>query len=247
MQKLFLLFFTFLCFNFCQGQSVVNTPSQYESTWRLKQIIRDRLNRDEKANPISFEDIKGSPYLTQNFETAQLIINDSIYGSFPMRYNIYNDEIQIMDPNVAQLNNPNNEEFDALLKLNGTIVKFKDATLLLNDLAGLEKYSNTYIMQLFEGKKFSLYQKKTCKLTPAEKAASPNQSDRAAKFNIYDAYFLYNHIKKEGFELSLKKKDLKVDFQNDFEAVYTFVKKEKIKKKSPKSLLVFLEFLNNLN
>jgi len=194
----------------------VNIPSQYESTWRLKQIIRDRLNRDEKANPISFEDIKGSPYLTQNFETAQL-------------------------------NNSNNEEFHTLLKLNGTTVKFKDATLLLNDLAGLEKYSNTCIMQLFKGKKFSLYQKTTCKLMPAEKSASSNQSDRVAKFNIYDSYYLYNHNKEEGFELCLKQKDLKVDFQYDFEVVYTFIKNEKVKKKSPESLLVFLEFLNNLN
>lgn len=239
---------TLVTFNM-YSQAVAGAPNQYESTWRLKQIIRNKLNQDENANPISYEDIKGSPYFPNKVQLGEVSVADSLYGMHLMRYNIYTDEVEIYADEEYDLSN-SDKKFEAkyaLLKLDNSEVAFSDVTLKYFSYLDYDNVpKSSYFLETFKGSKFSLLCKKRCVLTPAQKAASPNHPGRAAKFIIYDDYYIYNHKNNKTNKLLLKKKSLKVLFPNNADKLHSYIKKHKVKLKNKSSLIEFLTYLNKI-
>jgi hypothetical protein len=58
-----------------------------------KQVIRDELNTQERSNPIAYRD--GSPVFEWYFLRWTVFLNGESQGHFYLRYNVYNDQIEI--------------------------------------------------------------------------------------------------------------------------------------------------------
>ena len=230
----------------CQlfSQSVVKAPNQYESTWRLKQIIRNQLNTQSRDYEIKYKDIKGSPFENNSFKIGEIFLDGKSKGNYFLRYDVYADEIQILTGKKED----SNPTYDVLLNIDGLEVIIDGKTFKRHkfiDDSGADQA--TYFTELVNSENYKLYVKKRVTLTPAVKAASPNESDRAARFNTYTDYYV---IKPDGnsFELlPTKKKSFLKFFNEDSKKIKDYLKKEGLKLKNEADLIQIIEFINTLS
>ncbi|WP_460219772.1 hypothetical protein [Psychroserpens sp. MEBiC05023] len=229
------------------AQAVAGDPNQYETSWRLKQVIRDKLNVQERANPIDFSDIKGSPYLNEKFQDGQYFLNGKNQGHFYLRYNIYNDQIEILSDASPQNMQSDNPVYDAFLKTDNSKVLLDNKTIksyYYEDENG--NSTNSYFIEVNQTDKHILLLRKRCVLTPAEKAATPNQADRAAKFTIYNDYYILDKDKNYPQKIELKKKRFLKAFPKYTSALKDYIKKEDINLKEEDDLVKVTNFMNSL-
>jgi hypothetical protein len=241
------LLFALLVSTVSYAQAVAGIPNQYEASWRLKQVIRDKLNTQERSYPIAYRDIKGSPYLSDTFKDGEYYLNGESQGHFYLRYNVYNDQIEILVDASPENLSKDEPSYDAFLKydkskvvLNGKIIQ----SYYYNDDNG--NTSNSYFIEVNKTDKLTLLVRKRCVLTPAEKAATPNQTDRAARFTVYDDYYILNEGDKYPKKIELKKRKLLKEFPQEAEALKAFIKKENIDLAEESDLVKLTNYMSTL-
>lgn len=233
--------------NLSIAQAVVGDPNQYEASWRLKQVIRDKLNVQERANPVKFSEIKGSPYLNDTFEAGQYYLNDESQGNFYLRYNVYNDQIEILTDASPQNLEREDPVYDAFLKTDNSKVILNGKTIksyYYNDENG--NTTNSYFVEVNETDKYVLLVRKRCVLTPAEKAATPNQADRAARFTIYDDYYMLDKSEQYPQKIELKTRKFLNAFPKQANALKAYMKQEDINLKEEKDLVKLTNYMSTL-
>jgi len=83
--------FIFLCLFSINSFSQEMSPSSTFGEFYDKQLIRIGETQDS----LNFKDIQGSPYLNDQFVLSEILATNNIkYIEIPIRYNIYNDEMQ---------------------------------------------------------------------------------------------------------------------------------------------------------
>ncbi|MDH7444779.1 hypothetical protein [Aquimarina sp. 2201CG14-23] len=210
---------------------------QYQSTLLAFQKIKRLLKDEKKDNSIDFESIKGSPYLNEKFSLGKLYIYDSLIDNNLFRYNIYSDEIEVTE----------NNQLYGLYKVKGMKLMLDNQTLVLKNYQENSKSKNkSYFIVLSEGKNISLYKRKKCKLTPAQKATTPNQMDRAAKFNIYEDYYIKKENDEHLYKISTKERNILKIMQDKKEIVKNYIDKHNINLKNEKKLTELFTFYNSL-
>nr|WP_321244314.1 hypothetical protein [uncultured Psychroserpens sp.] len=242
-----ILLFALLVSTVSVAQAVAGIPNQYEATWRLKQVIRDKLNTQERTNPVAYRDIKGSPYLSEKFKDGEYILNGESQGHFYLRYNVYNDQIEILvdaSPENLSLAEPS---FDAFLKYDKSKVLLDGKTIrsyYYNDHN--DNTVNSYFIEVNKTDKLTLLLRKRCVLTPAEKAATPNQADRAARFTTYDDYYIINEGEKYPKKIELNKRKLLKEFPEQADALKQFIKNENINLDEESDLVKLTNYMSTL-
>nr|WP_321233548.1 hypothetical protein [uncultured Psychroserpens sp.] len=229
------------------SQAVAGTPNQFEASWRLKQVLRDKLNSQNRDNAIKFSQIKGSPYLNKNFADGEFFLNDESEGHFYLRYNVYNDQIEILTDNSAVNLNSEMPLYDAFLKTENSKVVLDGKTIksfYYNDENG--NTTNSYFIEVNVTEKFTLLLRKRCILTPAEKAATPNQADRAARFTMYNDYYVLDHNEKYPKKIEAKQRKLLKTFPKQAEALKDYMKKERINLKEEQDLVKLTNYMSTL-
>ncbi|WP_204346174.1 hypothetical protein [Psychroserpens algicola] len=233
--------------NFVVAQAVVGDPNQYEASWRLKQVIRDKLNVQERSNPIEFSDIKGSPYLNESFKDGQYFLNGKSQGHFYIRYNVYNDQIEILTDVSPENFNSKTPKYDAFLKSNNSKIILDGKTIksyYYNDDNG--NTTNSYFIEVNTTDKYTLLVRKRCVLTPAEKAATPNQADRAARFTIYDDYYMLDKNEQYPRKIEPKQRKLLKTFPAKADALKDYIKKERINLKEEDDLIKLTNYMSTI-
>lgn len=229
------------------AQAVVGAPNQYESAWRLKQVIRDKLNTQENSNPIKLSDIKGSQYLNDKFVQGEILIGEESEGHFNLRYNLYTDQIEIL--REGHVNNASSEDlnYDIILKLDKIKIILDGNTIKpYYHLTDSKKTINSFFIEIYKNNKYTLLNKKRCVLTPAQKAATPNQADRAARFTTYNDYYVLNQSEQYPQKLELKKRTFSKSFPEYSKVLKAYLKKEEVDLKEEKDLIKVLDYLSVL-
>ncbi|WP_420570636.1 hypothetical protein [Kordia sp.] len=214
-------------------------PREFESTSQIYDELRKFLNTKEKdPYEIDWENVKGSPYLYENYKLAQFFVGDKSYGNVMMRLNTYSDEIELL-PEDGQ-------EMEALMKVDNSRVTFENKTLKLmkyKDEEGYEKQS--YFLVLNDKDDVQLLLRKKCVFSPNEKALTANQADRAAKFTQYDRYY----ISKNGgalTEVKPKKKEVVKLFPGKEGDIKKYIKSERLKLKKQKDFAKLVDYIATL-
>ena len=232
LQIALLMFYPF--HNFAQDAPTMSgVPRQYQSTLYTFQKVKKLLNNQEKEFSIPFEDIKGSPYLNKNFTKGKLYINDSLIEENYFRYNIYSDEIEI---------NENGQLF-GLLKIPQTKLILDEKVIALKNFEN----NKSYFLVIYDQNNITLIQRKRCKLTPAQKASTPNQMDRAAKFTIYEDYYIKMNKNESFRELKLNKKSILKALYDKKKQIQAFLKNEEIDLDNESDVLRVLEFYASID
>ncbi|MGB3608008.1 MAG: hypothetical protein WA775_09035 [Psychroserpens sp.] len=237
-----------LCFSVpAMSQSFgASTQQLSRSTYDMNEL-RKLMNTRTKNNTLAFRDIKGTPYLSDKFALGEFFINDKSYGNFNLRYNIYNDQIEILSNDSFDNLNDDEPDYDAFLKTDNSKVVLNGKTIksyFFNDENG--NSTNSYFIEVNSTDKYILLLRKRCVLTPAEKAATPNQADRAAKFTIYDDYYILDRNEIYPMQIELNKRKFLKAFPKMANALKDFIKKEDINLKQEEDLVQLTNYMSTL-
>ncbi|HPF51856.1 MAG TPA: hypothetical protein PK335_09800 [Draconibacterium sp.] len=196
----------------------------------------NRVATGEYRNVLTEKDIQGSPYLNDEFIKGSIYtLSKTQYADIPLRYNIYNDEIEFEteDKKVAALDAPEVVEK----------VTFGNYTMEYIPFEVAKKVKKGFFEILLKGKA-SLYARPDVEFHQA-KAPQPYKDAEPAKFiRKADNYYL-----RFGMEPAVScgnKKELVESFPEHKNEMEAFIKKNKINVKKEDELKKLVEYYNSL-
>ncbi len=188
---------------------------------------------ERTMNRPTYSNIKGSPFLHENFIEGQIKLDNGRTYQGPLRYDIYSDEIEFKttDGDIYAVRNPETIQFATLGDVNFNYFEPWE----FKDVKGF--------YQLLVIGNYSLYKKYHVNLKDPE-AARPYVEAKPARFEIKDSK--YYIMDADGFFTEIKnKKDLVLPGLNANKQE-SFIKSNKIGHKDEIDLIRFVEFLNEL-
>ena len=231
MKKLLLLI-TLITFNSILGQQGL------QNLGGNAQIALTDFSNKRTSSPPPLN-IIGSQYFDLDFKESKLeyferVIKDSGY----MRYNAYNDEVEMADT-------PYQNNSDLVL------IKSKDVIPTINGqryeyLPYRLNKENTkigYLIKLYEGSKYTLYTKKSKKFMEAKIARTSLENSFPPRY-VDDSKTYISISGETPIAIKNSKKTI-LKFFNNSSSLKKFIKSEKIKFNSPQSLITILKFLEN--
>ncbi len=206
-----------------QGDGRLIIPAEY---------VRQNL----MGNNLLPSNIQGSPFLFDEFIPGKVVIKNDKPFMASLRYNAYQDEIQMKDPQNNTI---------ALLKRDYIKVQIRNDRfhVMSFELAdGSAKQG--YLISLNEGK-VSLFKRYKKIFIEGQEATSSYGSDKPAKLEEEVTYFLK---KEDGVarELKLKKKEL-LNMLSDKESdLKAYISENKLKLKSAEEVVQLLNYYNSI-
>ena len=181
-------------------------------------ILSNTIRLNESQNTVDLKSIKGSPYENDEFLMGRAMSDNlNISNPYFMRYNIYNDVIEIKDKEQSV-----------------EMSKSSDVYALINDREyHYESYSDEsgklkkgYFILLYKGEQLALYARKTQRYKDVVKAKTSYHQDVPAAFVDSKDY----SMKKEGKMefLSRSKKELTRQFPSLEAKLKSYIKTNRI-------------------
>ena len=160
---------TFVCF----GQSSFNYGSSSSELFEVTKKINS-----VKSNENNLSDIIGSAYMNDEFQSGVIFKNSESDGSWFIRYNAYNDEMEIS----KDINSTSSVE--ALLKTSEIYCVIGDDKYFFKKYIDESKSNKEgYLREVFDGEKYEIYVRDIKKFKEGSKAKTSLESDIPAKFN----------------------------------------------------------------
>jgi len=184
-----------------------------------------------------YSSFEGSPYLNEKFVIGTIINSkeDKRYR-FLLRYNIYEDKIEIEKDKNSIVNLGKEFYFNVIID---------NKKFMLTEYQ--YKTNKGYLEILYQNKDKSnnLYLKHTRTLISAKKAQSSYEKDKPAKFNQSESFF-YEHNNKI-VSLPSRKKDFFKLFSSNSKVIEEYAKKNKLGIKDKNDLIKIFQFYSSLN
>ena len=233
---LYSVFFLHTCVLFPQniGSNGVKSDSRIND---LFELIKNRVSKNSNSN----REIKGSKYFDEKFKPANVKyfgkdLNQNIF----LRYNAYSDEIEFT-------NNPKTDSSDKILMKNINIsCQIEGEKYIYTNYIDENNYRKKgYLIELFAGKKYVLYEKKLKIFMEGSNAKTSLERSFPPRFVEKHKYFISknNTTKKE---IKLNKKSI-IDFLGvEEELIKKIIKERKLKFKQSLDLKVILIEVDNI-
>ena len=229
--KYFFYFFilsTYSIFSQNIGSNGVRSDSRIND---LFELIKNRVNKYPNTNPT----VKGSEYFDKIFKPAEVKYFDKdLDENIFLRYNAYKDEIEFS-------NNPKTLSSDKILMKNMNIsCSIEDEKYVYTNyinINGLRKEG--YLVVLFIGKKYALYEKRIKLFMEGSEAKTSLERSFDPRFvEKFKYYVSKNNSEKK--EIKINKKNL-VDFLDlDANNKKKIIKQNKLKFKKPSDIITIL-------
>lgn len=181
-------------------------------------------------------DYTGSPYLNDEFVIGSIYSVQRIqYEEVPLRYNIYNDELEFKSPTeeILALASPDIVEKAVI----------GDTTLVYLPFLLANKTKKGFFIILEEGK-VSLYAKPDVFLKPATQPGAYKDPEPPKYVRKSDEYYLKTETGQA--QLIANKKELFAAFPDNRDKIDNYISKNKIKINKPESLIELVKYYNSL-
>jgi len=190
----------------------------------------------EWKNVITEDQIAGSPYLNKEFENGSIYtVQRQQYNEIPLRYNIYNDNLEFKTPDneIMALSAP---EIVEKAVVGNTILTYSPYILA-------NKTKKGFFLILEEGKA-SLYAKPAVAFQNATEPAAYKDAEPAKFVKKSDEYYI--RIGSEQAVIISSKKDLIAAFPDNLDKIESFISKNKIKTNKADGLKEVVKYYNSL-
>lgn len=198
----------------------------------LKDHMLIKLAKDTDR---SVKDFEGSPFLNEQFVTGQVFTSDKNYTAVPLRYNIFNDQMEFRQNDLTYALYPG----ERILK-----VILGDETYVVEKYEVRGKMDYGYLTRLDSGK-LTVLAKKVVRFTDKQEAKALESSNTPAKFTRTSDICYYKigsgEITKAG---SLK--NLIAGLPDHQAEVEAYAKKEKLSAKNADELKKLAAYYNAL-
>ncbi|WP_372648637.1 hypothetical protein [Draconibacterium sp.] len=196
----------------------------------------NKISKGEHRNRLTESDIEGSPYLNDEFTAGTIYTYQKIqYNDIPLRYNIFNDEMEFQTPDEQILAIAAPEIVEKAVVGENT---FSNIPYKLGN-----KVKRGYFILLTEGK-LSLYARPEVLYQKPKEAAAYAEPEPAKFIKRPDTYYL--RLNQEAAVKIESKKDLENFFTDHQSQMESFIKKNKIKPGKEDKMTELVEYYNSL-
>lgn len=230
---LFFLGITFL------GLASVKGQMTFYSAYEIKQAVElIDFNRRHSGNISKFlteANINGSPFLNDEFiEGSVFTTSKTQFVGVPLRYNIYNDQIEFLlgEGPIQALAAPETVE----------MVQFGDFMFEYIPYTNAKKIKRGFFIVEEKGNA-TLYSKPQVVFENAKEPAAYQDAVPARFLKRPDEHYI--RVGKEAAVLIAKKKDIEEAFPDHKNEVSDFIRKNKVKPNNPESLKELVQFYNS--
>lgn len=218
------------------GISYAQLPLTYGVRTTMDLYETNKLVSGNNSSILTEKDIDGSPYLNDEFFKGTIYTVQKLkYIDIPLRYNIYNDNLEFKTPT---------NEIQALVTPE-IVEKAIIGEIQLEYLHYIKsnKTNKGFLILLEEGK-VSLFSKPEVVFKEATEPAAYKQAEPARFVRKTETCFM--RIGNEPARLITNKKELISLFPNDQEKIESFIVKKKLKINKPEDLRKVVVFYNSL-
>lgn len=209
----------------------------------MHNLLYSNVDVNSSSQNISNQNIKGSPYLVDNFEKSTIYVNDEILGNLYARYNAFNQEIEIKKTNLAE------EQFKALLKDESVRLVFNDKEIgFMTFVDEKGKVTQDYLVSMLIGPNYNLYQRHKVNFIEGKKAENSMVSDIPSRFTNSTEYYVKDlNSNVVSFVPSKKSKILNLFESNEKIQVATLIKSKRLNLKKEAALIKVIKFANTIS
>lgn len=215
--------------------SLQSLYSQGINSQTYNQFLHEFNAESAKSNYKTYDknEVSGSPYFNDEFILGNIITNENLkYTNVPLRYNIFNDNIEFKSINqqILALSNP---KLFKEIQIGDVVFIYCESDSDIEGYYGLKQNGETKLLIKY-GVVFN-------KATPAGayKEASPDRFHRRSNKLFIKTKNNYP------FQIS-NKKDLEIYFGEKSKKMLAFIKKEKINIKKEEGLQKLVVFINQM-
>ncbi|MEK9613331.1 MAG: hypothetical protein VW080_05335 [Flavobacteriaceae bacterium] len=212
-----------------------------QSDSRLIDLFENIKNRANSSTANALNKTKGSPYFEENFQKAQVeyfgnVLKDEIY----LRYNAFSDEMEMSSI-------PNPKSSDNILIKNNKVSCVMDGSTYryLGFIKENQPPSVGYVKELFKGKVFSFYERKSKAYMEATVARTSLERSFPARFVDKTDYF-YSIENGSLMEVKLSKKKISSALKSYSGEIKSFLSNSKMKLKNPEEVIQLLNYLETI-
>ena len=220
------------------GFSIISAQQtdKYVFTVSTDKKLDPSIRSNESNDLIDLSNINGSPYENDEFLPGKAVsknLNNS--KTFLLRYNIYNDVLEIKD----------DKNLIGLIKSANIYATIKGTEYHYEDfIADNNMAKKGYFILLSKGENVSLFLRKTKQYKePIQAKTSFHKNEPAAFIDSESFYFKKDNVMSS---LSQNKKKILQQFPEKEDELNSYLKKEKINLKSEKDLIQLFSYLDSV-
>ena len=206
------------------------------------QMVNMHANTGEVMKAKKYIGVEGSPYLFPEWRTGTFTdVDGKSRGKYQLRYNIYDDELEIIKEKKAiSLNHRLVKEFEVFNPENA------GRSLFRSGYPAHEEYDpSDFYGVLNDDGDFHLLKKYSCTITKVE-TRGYGENTATQKFLQSSKYYVYSE--KTGFiKINKSRKSIFEVFPKHEQQLKTFIKKNKINIKNDNDLARLIQFCNAIN
>lgn len=231
---LILLGITVLCFTTSMAQ--ISFYSAYEIKQAVELLNFNRRHSGDISNFLTEANVEGTPYLNDDFiEGSVFTTSKTQFVDVPLRYNIYNDQIefQLGENPVQALAAPETIE----------LIEYGDFVFEYVPYTNAKKIKRGFFVVEEKGNA-ALYSKPQVIFENAKKPGAYQDAVPARFLKRPDEYYI--RVGKEPAMLISKKKDLEEAFPDHKKEIAAFIKKNKVKPNDFEKIKELVQYYNSL-
>lgn len=241
------LFFTFpfflnaqIAFTTAQSQNYDGRSNASEWDYRMRDALTDmRYNTNRTFSDSEKKYIIGNSYYNKIFISGNILYENKVVSKiYALRYNAFRDEIEVS---------------------NGNTTEYVTRDPKISCIIGMQKYTFKpfvkdkkqktrvgYLKTIYQGKDFTLFERKIKKYKAAKKAKNTLTTSQPAKIvDVIDFYF--SNSKEIATYVKPKKKALlEIIDLKERSRMNTFISKKKLNLKLKKDLIAFFKYYDSL-
>ena len=223
---------------FCVNAQFNGGSISIRSDGRLIDLFESIKNRTNAFKSNTFNKIEGSPYFETTFKSAEIkYFEENLKDNVFIRYNAFSDEMEVGT-------NPNQQSADNVLIKNNKVYCIIDG-----DVYRYLAYTNEndppavgYVKELFRGKVFSLFERKSKIYMEATIAKTSLERAFPARF-IEKINYYYSVENGSLMRIKLSKKKLISALKSYTDEIKSFISNSDSKLKSPNEVIKLFKYL----
>lgn len=209
------------------------------TTGAIQSLLGPISEADQKRE-INFDEFRGSPYTSNEFQSTSLFYKDELIGDIYYRFNSLNQEIEIKtSDSPAEGIRALGRSKDIAIMVNSRPMSFKTFIDKNN------KTLNGYLVTLEDNGEYKLYKRYYATFQEGLKASNSFTKDVPAKFTQYVEYYLEKEGAKRVDYIKLNKNSVLKKLSSDKkDALKGYLKDNELNLRNEMDLIKAVQFLN---